>query len=104
MSRVSPAASAAVIGKLTRAGIPRSREVRHRVFTTGFDVFPKGDCLEVVYLLAFGEAESVRREMLKRAAAALGVYDVRRCRGLATAIGGSEVQDYLEVRSDRWGQ
>lgn len=104
MSRVSPAASAAVIGKLARAGIPRSREVGNRVFTHGFDVFPRADCLEVVYFLRSDEDASDRRAVLERAKLALADYDVTMRHGPATAIGGTEVQDYLDVRSERWGR
>lgn len=97
MSRVSPAACAAVLGRLT----PRSREIGNRVFTSGFDAFPRTDHIEVVY---FTDDVAERTRMLERAREALANYDVTSAHGPATAIGGMEEQDYLEVRSERWGR
>lgn len=102
MSFGSPAAAAAVSTKLKASGVPKSIEIKHRVFTSGWWVDPRETHCEVGVLPEDDDANSgyVQRHLAEceRVLISHGYKVDRVWRDDVVIIGGVSPGPVLEVR------
>lgn len=107
---VSPAAAAGVSRALAGAGLPKSVEIRGRLFLEGYVAEPYGDHVRVEWDPgswkddAADEALAVATAGIARCEEALEgkSYEVRRVTGKVAAPGGWVERPVLELRKPEW--